>query len=207
MKQKAISIIQTYEQLKAISDPLRTRMLMYLVEKPYTCHQLSQELNFSRAKILYHIRELEKHDLIKLVKKVEQGGNILKYYQAVARGFIPADNLLNFLETQEATRQSYLEVLDRAKTRILTAPNSSFEVLSSDVEKWESISLQREVSVSKEKFLEFTKNYRELINNLLTTDSEESEENIYYVMVTAFKIEEFLFSKKSENLGGVDNGS
>ncbi|MGE7092943.1 ArsR/SmtB family transcription factor [Lysinibacillus sp. NPDC048646] len=193
---KTIKIIQTYEQLKAISDPLRTKILMYLVERPFTCHQLAEELNLTRAKILYHLRELEKHGFIKLVKKVEQGGNLLKYYQAVARGFIPADNLLNFVESQEATRQSYLEVLNRAKTRVLTAPNSSFEINSSEVKEWDSLSLQSEVSVTKEKFLEFTKKYRELINELVTND-EIAEKNNYYVMITAFKIDEFIFSEKS----------
>ncbi|WP_236627130.1 helix-turn-helix domain-containing protein [Exiguobacterium acetylicum] len=78
-------------------------------------HQLAHLLTLSRAKVLYHVRELEKHDLIRLVRTEEQGGNLLKYYQAIARGYIPADHLLNFVETKEATRQSYLEVLDRAK--------------------------------------------------------------------------------------------
>ncbi|MGE8001278.1 ArsR/SmtB family transcription factor [Lysinibacillus sp. NPDC093190] len=194
---KTIKIIQTYEQLKAISDPLRTKILMYLVERPYTCHQLAEELNLTRAKILYHLRELEKHNFIKLVKKVEQGGNLLKYYQAVARGFIPADHLLNFVESQEATRQSYLEVLNRAKTRVLTAPNSSFEINSSEVEDWDSLSLQSEVSVTKEKFLEFTKKYRELVDELVTDNEIAEKNNNYYVMITAFKIDEFAFSEKS----------
>jgi len=194
---KTIKTIQTYEQLKAISDPLRTKILMYLVERPYTCHQLAEELNLTRAKILYHLRELEKHDFIQLVKKVEQGGNILKYYGAVARGFIPADHLLNFVESQEATRQSYLEVLNRAKTRVLTAPNSSFEINSSEVENWDSLSLQSEVSVTKEKFLEFTRKYRELVEELVTDNEKNEKNNNYYVMITAFKIDEFVFSEKS----------
>lgn len=194
---ESIQIIQTYDQLKAISDPLRTKILMFLVEKPYTCHQLAEELNLTRAKVLYHLRELEKHEFIKLVNKVEQGGNLLKYYQAVARGFIPADNLLNFVESQEATRQSYLEVLNRAKTRVLTAPDSSFEFNSSAVEEWDSLSLQSEVFVSKEKFLEFTKKYRELIDELVTNEkTEEKNKNNYYVMTTAFKIDEFIFSQR-----------
>lgn len=190
---ESIKFIQTYEQLKAISDPLRTKLLMFLVEKPYTCHQLAEELSLTRAKILYHLRELEKQEFIQLVKKVEQGGNLLKYYRATARGFIPADHLLNFMETQEATRQSYLEVLNRAKSRVITAPNSSFEHNSSDVEEWDSLSLQREVLVSKKKFLEFTKKYRELVNELITGEDIE-ERNNYYVMITAFKIDESIFS-------------
>ncbi len=195
MKQKPILIIETYDQLKAISDPLRTKMLIFLVEQPYTGHMLANELNLSRAKILYHLRELEKHGIIKLVKKEERGGNILKYYQAVARGFIPADHLLSYVEAKEATRQSFLEVLNRAKTRVLTAPEESFELNSSNVEKWLNMSIQREVCLSKEQFLAFTRQYRSLLDSLLTDDSADKDKQLYYIMATAFQVEEPLFNK------------
>lgn len=196
MKQKSISIIETYEQLKAISDPLRTKMLMYLVEQPYTVHMLANELNLSRAKILYHIRELDKYGIIKLVRTEERGGNLLKYYQAIARGFIPADHLLNYLESKEATRQSFLEVLSRAKTRVLTAPDETFKLHSSNVEEWNNLSLQNEFTVSQEKFLEFTKKYRALLEDLISDNTEEEKQH-YYLMTTAFQIEEPIFTKKN----------
>ncbi|MBN6885999.1 DNA-binding transcriptional ArsR family regulator [Cytobacillus horneckiae] len=195
MEQKSISIIETYDQLKAISDPLRTKMLIYLVEQPHTGHMLAKELNLSRAKILYHLRELEKHRIIKLVKKEERGGNILKYYQAVARGFIPADHLLSYVESKEATRQSFLEVIDRAKTRVLTAPDESFELNSSNVEEWLNMSIQKEFSLSKEKFLEFTRQYRNLLDSLLADDFDDKDKQLYYIMTIAFKVEEPLFNK------------
>ncbi|MEK3974839.1 ArsR/SmtB family transcription factor [Psychrobacillus sp. FSL K6-1267] len=194
MQQKSIFIIESYEQLKVISDPLRTKMLMLLVEQPHTGHMLAQELNLSRAKILYHLRELEKHQIIKLVRKEERGGNILKFYQAVAKGFIPADNLLSYVEAKEATRQSYLEVIDRAKTRVLTAPDKSFELNSSNVEEWPKLSIQKEVKVSKDKFLEFTREYRELLDEL-EKDTDLEQQN-YYIMTTAFQIEEPIFKNK-----------
>jgi DNA-binding transcriptional ArsR family regulator len=196
MEQKSVTIIETYEQLKAISDPLRTKMLIYLVEQPFTVHMLANELNLSRAKILYHIRELEKYGIIKLVRKEERGGNILKYYQAVARGFIPADHLLNYVESKDATRQSFLEVIDRAKTRVLTAPEETFELHSSNVEEWTNLSLQTEFTVSKEKFLEFTQKYRELLEILKNEDTAEEKQH-YYLMSTAFQIEEPIFKKKN----------
>ncbi|SET80859.1 Helix-turn-helix domain-containing protein [Salinibacillus kushneri] len=201
MKQKPISTITSYEQLKIISDPLRIKILSYLIEKPHTGHQLAENLNLSRAKILYHLRELEKYEFIKLVKKIERGGNILKYYQAIAKGFIPDDSLLVFSESEEATRQSYLEVLDRAKSRVITAPSSSFSPESADVEKWNSLSLQQEVSVSKEKFLEFANKYRELINELSCNNEtkDKDDKDKYYIMTTAFKIDEFLFSNSEED--------
>ncbi|KOP82440.1 winged helix-turn-helix domain-containing protein [Cytobacillus solani] len=195
MQQKSIFIIESYEQLKVISDPLRTKMLIFLVEQPHTGQMLAQELNLSRAKILYHLRELEKHKIIQLVRKEERGGNILKFYQAVARGFIPADHLLNYVESKDATRQSYLEVIDRAKTRVLTAPDKSFELNSSNVEEWPKLSIQKEFKVSKEKFLEFTSKYRELLEKLEEKDTDIEKQN-YYLMTTAFQIEEPLFKNK-----------
>ncbi|KON83481.1 ArsR family transcriptional regulator [Sporosarcina globispora] len=198
MNQKPILIIETYDQLKAISDPLRTKMLIFLVEQPHTGHMLANELNLSRAKILYHLRELEKHGIIKLVKKEERGGNILKYYQAVARGFIPADHLLSYVESKEATRQSFLEVINRAKTRVLTAPEQSFELNSSNVEEWLNMSIQREFSLSKERFLEFTRQYRDLLDSLLDEDSHDKNKELYYIMTTAFQVEEPLFNKNNK---------
>lgn len=36
MEQQAILILEQYEQLKVISDPMRTKMLMHLIEQPHT---------------------------------------------------------------------------------------------------------------------------------------------------------------------------
>ncbi|MDN7245653.1 helix-turn-helix domain-containing protein [Planococcus shenhongbingii] len=195
MEQQSIFILETYEQLKVISDPLRTKMLIHLVEQPHTGQMLAQELNLSRAKVLYHLRELEKYGIIQLVRKEERGGNVLKFYQAVARGFIPADHLLTYVEAKEATRQSYLEVIDRAKTRVLTAPDESFELDSSNVEEWNNLSLQTEFTVSQKKFVEFTQKYRELLE-ILKEEDEEPDKHHYYLMTTAFQIEELLFKKE-----------
>ncbi|ALS78747.1 ArsR/SmtB family transcription factor [Planococcus kocurii] len=194
MEQQSIFILETYEQLKVISDPLRTKMLIHLVEQPHTGQMLAQELNLSRAKVLYHLRELEKYGIIQLVRKEERGGNVLKFYQAVARGFIPADHLLTYVESKEATRQSYLEVIDRAKTRVLTAPDESFELHSSHVEEWNNLSLQTEFTVSQKKFVEFTQKYRELLKTLKEEDDHPDKQH-YYLMSTAFQIDELLFKK------------
>lgn len=196
MEQQSIYILETYEQLKVISDPLRTKMLIHLVERPHTGQMLAQELNLSRAKVLYHLRELEKYGIIQLVRKEERAGNVLKFYQAVARGFIPADHLLTYVESKEATRQSYLEVIDRAKTRVLTAPDKSFELHSSNVEEWNNLSLQTEFTVSREKFVEFTKKYRELLDTLKEDAADDTDKEHYYLMATAFQIEDLLFKKK-----------
>jgi len=83
--------IQTHEQLKAIADPLRTKILMNLVKQEYTGQQLAEMLGITRNNIYFHLKELEKHQVIQIVRKEEKNGIVQKYYRAVASRFIPED--------------------------------------------------------------------------------------------------------------------
>ena len=82
--------LTTYSQLKAISDPLRAEMMMRLCERPYTGQLLSEKFGISRAKIHYHLKELEKNGFIEIVYTEEKNGIVQKFYQSVAKGFTPA---------------------------------------------------------------------------------------------------------------------
>ncbi|GHO43591.1 winged helix-turn-helix domain-containing protein [Ktedonospora formicarum] len=77
--------ITTLEQLRAISDILRVRIMDTLKEKPMTATQLAEIIGQAPAKIHYHVRELEKVGLLKLVETREKGGILEKYYLAIAR--------------------------------------------------------------------------------------------------------------------------
>jgi len=88
------------EQLRAIADPLRMRIIDRLVHKPMTLTQLGGELDQTTAKMHYHVHELERAGLVKLVEKRERGGVLEKYYRAVAKNFL-ASNLLRFSKAGE----------------------------------------------------------------------------------------------------------
>ncbi len=82
-----LMILQTPEQIKAFTDPLRLRVLRILRERAATNQQVADELGEPHAKVLYHIRFLLEVGLIKLVDTQIKGGNVEKYYRAVARIF------------------------------------------------------------------------------------------------------------------------
>ena len=77
--------IENIEQLRAIADLLRLRIIDTLVKRPMTVTQLGEALGEAPAKMHYHVRELEKVGLLKLVETREKGGILEKYYQPVAR--------------------------------------------------------------------------------------------------------------------------
>ena len=80
--------LTTYSQLKALSDPLRAEMMMRLCERPYTGQLLSEKFGISRAKIHYHLKELEKNGLIEIVYTEEKMG-LFKSFINLLRKALP----------------------------------------------------------------------------------------------------------------------
>jgi DNA-binding transcriptional ArsR family regulator len=77
--------LETLEQLRAVADRLRLRILEQLALQAMTVTQLAAVLGEVPAKLHYHVRELEKVGLLKLVETREKGGILEKYYRSVAK--------------------------------------------------------------------------------------------------------------------------
>ncbi len=77
--------LETVEQLRAIADPLRLRIVDALSQRALTATMLGETLGLPANKAHYHARELEKAGLARIVETREKGGILEKYYRAVAR--------------------------------------------------------------------------------------------------------------------------
>jgi DNA-binding transcriptional ArsR family regulator len=87
--------IENVEQLRAIADLLRLRIVDMLLKQPMTVTQLGEMLGEAPAKVHYHVRELEKVGLLRLVETREKGGILEKYYQPIAREFSVEKSLIS----------------------------------------------------------------------------------------------------------------
>jgi DNA-binding transcriptional ArsR family regulator len=83
--------ISAPQQLKALADPTRNRLLHILANQEATNQQLAATLGEPQAKVLHHVRFLLDAGLIVLVEQRVRGGNVEKFYRATARvyGFRP----------------------------------------------------------------------------------------------------------------------
>jgi DNA-binding transcriptional ArsR family regulator len=191
-----VLILTTYSQLKALSDPLRAEMMMRLLERPYTGQLLSEKFGISRAKIHYHLKELEKNSLIEIVYTEEKNGIVQKFYQSVAKGFTPAAELLPHLEIlSESSRQLFLQMTERTKSHILAAPEEAFILrkASEDPAEWNYISSMWEFDATPEQFQMWVKKFYELMYELdkITKDAEKDPNSkAYYISTTALQIDE-----------------
>jgi DNA-binding transcriptional ArsR family regulator len=103
-------VLERPEQIKCFTDALRIRVLRILRERAATNQQIADELGEPHAKVLYHVRFLLDAGLVTMVEQRITGGNVEKYYRAVARVFelrpVQAD-----VETDVAVINSFLDTL------------------------------------------------------------------------------------------------
>ncbi|WP_225445809.1 ArsR/SmtB family transcription factor [Paenibacillus arenosi] len=186
--------IKTHEQLKAIADPLRTKILMNLVKNAYTGQQLAEILSITRNNIYFHLKELEKHGIIHVVRKEEKNGIIQKYYRAVAGRFIPEDHLLPSLDLIETSRQVFMETLEVTRSKIEHAPAASFALDSTNVNRRKNIASTYQFHASEENFHAFLEEFKQLMDKHFTmhpaesnSDIQSEEEKSYYMSLVSFQ--------------------
>src|SRR5918912_3243946 len=80
-----VYLLESIEQLKAIADELRQRIIHALSRRQMTVAQLGDLLGQAPAKLHYHVRELERLGLVVLVETREKGGILEKYYRTRGR--------------------------------------------------------------------------------------------------------------------------
>ncbi len=193
---KPVLTLTTYSQLKALSDPLRAEMMIRLCERPYTGQLLSEKFGISRAKIHYHLKELEKNGLIEIVYTEEKNGIIQKFYQSVAKGFTPAADLLPHLEIlSESGRQIFLQMIERTKSQILAAPEEAFTLRkeSEDPADWNYVSSCWEFDATPEQFQVWVKKFHQLmaeLNEITKGADKDPNSKSYYISTTALQIDE-----------------
>ena len=78
--------------LKAISHPLRHRLLGLLDERVASPNELARELGLPLGRVSYHIRLLADLGAIELVRTEPRRGALEHFYRAVTRGWFSDDD-------------------------------------------------------------------------------------------------------------------
>lgn len=83
-------VLTTLEEIKALSDPYRLKIITTFRKfgRAATVKEIADKLNETPAKVHYHVKKLEKVDILKLVDTKEINGIIAKYYQPSYEKFI-----------------------------------------------------------------------------------------------------------------------
>ena len=110
--------IETIEQLEAIADPSRWRILLYLIARPLTGSEIARELNIPRPRAYYHLKIMEKAGLINCKEERLNNGIIEKCYRSTAQTLNTSAFLKSIkeegLETEESKKcfELLLEIIN-----------------------------------------------------------------------------------------------
>lgn len=76
-------VLTTLEEIKIYSDPYRLQILnaFYMLDRPATVKEVSDEMGEVPAKVHYHVKKLEKIGLLNMVSTKEINGIVAKYYE------------------------------------------------------------------------------------------------------------------------------
>ena len=76
-----------WEQQKVLSNPLRSRLVALLYEKPMTPKQVADLVGKNPGTVYYHIQQLLKHEILEIESVNTEKGVVEKYYRAKAMTF------------------------------------------------------------------------------------------------------------------------
>ncbi len=103
--------IESVEQALTLLKPMRMEIL-HLLDKPRTCPELGEALGETAQKIYYHIKALESAGLIFKTAEKQVRGAMEGYYQAKARSYWLAPQLVGQVGGERAAQdQTSLRVL------------------------------------------------------------------------------------------------
>lgn len=80
--------VTTEQQFKAVSDPLRGRIIQVLRTQPATAKQLADLLGATTGAMGHHLQVLEEAGLVQVIARRLIHGIVAKYYARTARVFI-----------------------------------------------------------------------------------------------------------------------
>lgn len=113
-------VVSRPEQLRALADELRSRIVALLRERALSTQQLSEELGIPKGTMGHHLKVLEKAGLIQVVRTRKVRAVTEKFYGRTARLF------LFQAEDPESERALGATVLRQAAREVEEAPGVSF---------------------------------------------------------------------------------
>jgi DNA-binding transcriptional ArsR family regulator len=116
----AVLRVSEPEQLRALADELRNRIIGLLRERARSTQQLAEELGIPKGTIGHHLKVLEKAGLIHVVRTRQVRAVTEKFYGRTARLF------LFDVDDPESERALGATLLREAAREVEEAPNVSF---------------------------------------------------------------------------------
>jgi DNA-binding transcriptional ArsR family regulator len=107
---------------KALSHPMRVRILTVLNDRMASPNELRKELDEGLSQVSYHVKVLNDFALIELVKTEPRRGAVAHYYRATHRAFMPSSITKKF--PKSGRRSMIVETIEDANMDVAASLDS-----------------------------------------------------------------------------------
>src|SRR2546422_5852027 len=172
-------VINTVQQFKAISDPIRSRILGIIQNQPATAKQIADRLEASPGAIGHHLHVLEAAGLAQVVARRIMRGIIANYYTRTARIFTYE------LPPEVAGNGSIgLEIMTQARDELAEA----LVTIEEDPVRTESFP---HIRLSPERAGAYFERLQALVDDILH-ETPDPDGEVYGIFVSMFKAPAYL---------------
>jgi DNA-binding transcriptional ArsR family regulator len=109
-----ILIVDKPEDIKLIFSEKHNRMLKLVMDKEMSISDIAKKLDVNPGSVHYHLKELEKHGLVKQVREEIKGGVVKKYYRTAAKRILLDTPDFNLQETIGTMEKGHVDRLIRS---------------------------------------------------------------------------------------------
>ncbi|WP_160692368.1 winged helix-turn-helix domain-containing protein [Clostridium sp. C2-6-12] len=180
--------LTSVEEIKAFSDPYRYKILMcfYNMKRPCTVKEIAVALDEVPANVHYHVKKLEKVNILKLVHTKEINGIIAKYYEPTAKSF-NINSLDQMVEPVKKlilseSKQAISQIYDDSKNIFLNHMENSPDSKHTKNSTLSMENLYLTENQAKE-FAEYIKNFMENHCNDSNNDEELKHYHCFFTIV------------------------
>jgi DNA-binding transcriptional ArsR family regulator len=167
-------VINTVQQFKAISDPIRSRILGIIQNQPTTAKQIADRLGASPGAIGHHLHVLEAAGLAQVIARRITRGIVANYYTRTARIFTYE------LPSEVAGNASIgLEIMTQARDELAEA----LVTIEEDPLRTDSFP---HIRLSPGRAQVYSERLEELLNDILQERPDPNGE-VYGIFISMFK--------------------
>ncbi len=106
-----IMVVDKPQDLRLIFSEKHNRILKLVMEKELSISDIARALDINPGSVHYHLKELEKHGLVRLVREEVKGGVVKKYYRAAAKRILLDSPDFNLRDQMDISTKDNIERL------------------------------------------------------------------------------------------------
>jgi predicted transcriptional regulator len=169
-----VLVVNSLEQIKALSSPYRIKIIETFDNKPASAKDISSRMGEPHGRVNYHIKTLAKVGILKLVDVSVKQGVVEKYYMPVAESIVLDSRMVNKNENHDVKdmRNAGIALYEKISKEFYATMNSK------DMKIQKKINYDYDFYLTEEEADTLNAKIQEMVDDFLK-DKEEPREGAH----------------------------